>query len=68
MIDTEHAKKVFLEYVKKYDAEDSKIALKIAHILRVMELSKKFAIELGWNEEDIAIATVIRTSSRYWKI
>ncbi len=59
MINMEHAKQVFLEYVKNYDANDSKIALKIGHILRVMELSKLFAINLGWEKEDIEIATLI---------
>ena len=59
MIDIINAKKVFNEYVKKYNANDGKIALKIAHILRVADLSKKIAISLNLSEEDIELAELI---------
>ena len=32
MINIENAKKVFREYIKTYDLNDGKIALKVAHI------------------------------------
>ena len=41
MIDIENAKKVFKEYVQNYDLNNGKIALKVGHILRVSEISKK---------------------------
>ncbi len=59
MIDIINAKKVFNEYVKKYNANDGKIALKIAHILRVADLSKKIAISLNLSEENIELAELI---------
>lgn len=59
MIDIINAKKVFNEYVKSYNANDGRIALKIAHILRVADLSKKIAISLNLSEEDIELAELI---------
>lgn len=59
MIDIEKAKKVFKEYVKDYNPEDGKIALKIGHILRVTEKSKKIAEDLKLVEEDIKLAELI---------
>lgn len=59
MIDVENAKKVFLEYVKKYDMNDGRIALKVGHILRVAELSKRIAKSLNLCQEDIELAELI---------
>lgn len=59
MIDTEHVKNILLEYVKNYDINDGKIALKINHILRVAELSKNIAIAQGLSQEDIELAETI---------
>lgn len=49
----------FDEYVKSYDLEDEKIALKYRHSYRVMELNEKYARELGFSEEDIELARII---------
>lgn len=59
MINIENAKKVFREYIKNYDLNDGKIALKVAHILRVSSISKRIAIALNLNEEDINLAELI---------
>ena len=59
MINIENAKKVFKEYIKNYDLKDGKIALKVAHILRVSSISKKIAISLNLNEEDVNLAELI---------
>ena len=56
MIDIVNAKKVFKEYVSNYDITDGKIALKVAHILRVAELSKQIANSLDLSEEDVELA------------
>ena len=47
MVDVNNAKRVFKEYVSNYNLQDGKIALKVAHILRVSELSKKIATSLN---------------------
>ena len=39
--DITKAKKVFKEYIKKYDPTNGKIAIKIAHMYRVAEIAKK---------------------------
>ena len=49
MIDIENAKKVFNEYVKKFNPEDGRIKLKIEHILRVANYSKQIATNLKLN-------------------
>ena len=59
MIDINNSKRVFKEYVSNYNLQDGKIALKVAHILRVSELSKKIAISLNLSEEDIKLAELI---------
>lgn len=59
MIDIENAKKIYKEYSNNYDLTNPKITLKIAHTYRVSELSKKIATEIGENEENIEIATLI---------
>lgn len=59
MIDIEKAKKVFAEYVRKYDPNDGKIALKIRHIYRVADISKEIAIKNNFNKEDENLAELI---------
>lgn len=59
MIDINNAKRVFKEYVSNYNLQDGKIALKVAHILRVSELSKKIATSLNLSEKDIKLAELI---------
>lgn len=59
MIDIENAKKVFNEYVSNYNLNDGKIALKVGHILRVAENSKKIATDLNLSQEDIELAEFI---------
>ena len=59
MIDIEHVKKIFDEYVSRYDLNEGKIALKYNHILRVADISKKIATELGLSDEDILLAELI---------
>ena len=59
LIDINEAKKAFKEYVKKYNPEDEKIKLKILHIERVVQNSKRIAENLGLNQEDIELAELI---------
>lgn len=59
MINIEEAKNVFKEYVKNYNTEDGKIALKIGHILRVTEKSREIAEKLNLEAEDINLAELI---------
>lgn len=59
MIDIEKAKMFFLEYVKAYNAEDGKIALKINHILRVSKISREIAEKLNLEYEDKILAELI---------
>lgn len=49
----------FDEYVSNYGLNDINIKLKYNHSYRVMELSKKYATELGFSNHDIELATVI---------
>ena len=58
-IDIEKAKKEFNKYVSKYNIEDSKIKLKINHIMRVADNSKIIAKSLNLNEEEIKLAELI---------
>ena len=59
MINLLKAKKVFKEYVKDYDIENPKIALKVAHIERVSEIAKNTAESLGLSKEDVELAELI---------
>lgn len=59
MIDILRAKKAFKEYVKEYDAQNGKVALKIAHIERVANVAKEIAEDLGLNQEDIELTQLI---------
>ena len=59
LIDMIEAKKAFKEYVKKYNPEDEKIKIKIAHIERVAENSKRIAENLNLSQEYIELAELI---------
>lgn len=49
----------FNKFINDYDISNDKIKLKYKHSYRVMELSKKYATMLGFNEHEIEVATVI---------
>lgn len=49
----------FNKYVSNYDFNNEKIKLKYNHSMRVMKLANKMAKLLGFNEEDIELATTI---------
>ena len=59
MIDIKKAREVFKSYVQKYNAENPRIALKIAHSYRVEELSKTIAENLNLDKEQIDLAELI---------
>lgn len=59
MIDIQKAKNTFKQYVKNYNPENGKIALKIGHILRVTEKSREIAQELKLEDEDVKLAELI---------
>lgn len=58
-IDIIKAKMIFKQYVKKYNPEDEKIKIKIAHIERVSQIAKKLAEQLNLNDEDVKLAELI---------
>ncbi len=49
----------FKNYVKNYNPQDPKIALKISHIERVSQKAKELAISLNFSQEDINLAELI---------
>ena len=59
MIDIEKAKKFYKEYISKYNPEEPRIALKIAHIYRTAEEAKALAEKLNLSKEDICLAELI---------
>ena len=59
MLDITKAKKVFKEYIKKYDPTNGKIAIKIAHMYRVAEIAKNTAKYLRLSDEDVRLAELI---------
>lgn len=59
MIDITKAKQEFKEYIKNYNPEDKKIALKIAHIERTSHIARKIAENLNLDKEDIELAELI---------
>lgn len=59
MIDLEKANKFYKEYIKNYNPQNPKTALKIAHIFRTAEKARKIAINLNLSEEDIKLAELI---------
>lgn len=58
-INIKKAKEEFKNYVKNYNPEDPKIALKIAHIQRVSQKAKELAENLKLSDEDIELAELI---------
>lgn len=58
-IDREHVKQTFAQYVRRYDAEDEKILLKIRHTYRVAEISERIAASLGLSAYDTDLAWLI---------
>ena len=59
MIDIEKAKKFYKKYTDKYNPEQPRIALKIAHIYRTAEEAKQLAQSLKLGQEDILLAELI---------
>ena len=59
MIDIIKAKKFLKEYITRYNPENPRIALKIAHIYRTSEKAKWLAEKLKLNQEDILLAELI---------
>ena len=59
MIDITKAKKEFKKYVEKYDINNPKIKLKIAHIERTSEIARKMAESLELSKEDVELAELI---------
>ena len=55
----EKAKQEFKRYVENYNPKDEKIKIKINHIERVAEISKKIAQNLKLSEEEIQLAELI---------
>lgn len=49
----------FQNYVNMYDKNNIKIKMKYNHSFRVMDLSREYAIKLGFDAEDIHLATLI---------
>lgn len=59
MIDINKAKKFYKEYIKNYNPEEPRIALKIAHIYRTAEEAKQLAEKLNLDKEDVLLAELI---------
>ena len=59
MIDIDNAKRVFLEYVRKYDITNGRIRLKMEHILHVADNSKMIAQNIGLDNEKVKLAELI---------
>ena len=59
MIDIKKSKDKFMKYTNNYDIENENIDRKIYHSLRVMEISKKIATNMGLENEKIELATLI---------
>lgn len=59
MIDIEHAYRQFDKYVENFNPDIPKIKLKIEHIKRVADISRKIAENLNLDEEYIQLAEVI---------
>lgn len=59
MIDIENAKKEFYNYISQFNPNEGRIKLKIDHILRVTDLCKMLASDLGLDDEFIQLAQII---------
>lgn len=51
--------KEFDKYTSNYDLENSRLKSRYNHSYRVMELSEKYAKELGFNDSDVELAKII---------
>ena len=58
-MDRSRVKQSFASYVNKYDKDDPKIALKIAHTYRVASLSEDVARSIGLSDKDVYTAWLI---------
>lgn len=59
MIDLEKAEREFKKYVNQYDVTDGKIQLKIRHTYQVVKMSRKMALDLKLNKEEVELAQLI---------
>lgn len=59
MINIENAKIAFSNFLKNYNMDDGKIALKVKHIYKVSEISRKNAVKNNFNEEEQKLAELI---------
>ncbi len=59
MINIEKAKEEFILYTDKFDKNNPNIKRKIDHSFRVMEISKEISTNLGLQENQIKLATLI---------
>ena len=59
MIDIVKAEKVFKEYLKEYDLDSEKVALKVTHTYGVVKASEYLAKELNLSEEDTNLSRLI---------
>lgn len=59
MIDIEKAEKAFKEYLKGYDVQDEKVALKIRHTYGVVKASQYLAKAIGLDEENTNLSMLI---------
>lgn len=55
----EQAQKEFIKYISNYDQTNPHIKRKRDHSLRVMQISEKIATEIGLNQEQINLASLI---------
>lgn len=58
-MDNKQARLELKRYLQNYDIENPRIALKVSHIYRVADMSKKVAEELKLSEEQIELAELI---------
>lgn len=59
MISLKYAQTQFNEFIKKYDIANEKISLKIAHMIRVMNINIEFSKYQHMDQENIELAGVI---------
>lgn len=59
MIDIQNAIKEYNKYIKDYNIQNKRIALKVVHMLKVKEIAKNIAISLNLPEEDIKLAELV---------
>lgn len=59
MLNREHCKNRFLEYVKDFDQTDKMISRKVSHTLRVADFSKEIAESLSLDKTEVDLAYII---------